>query len=121
MGTPALLIPHAEIEHSVAANVDTDEDFNVEQTPNFETASAAALVLAVLTTGGVLLGLFVREWQQEKSYRSWILLACVAPLSYAAKQAWSRGLRVWQRWNTIQVTVDSMRASVLFDAVADRN
>ena len=80
MGTPALLIPHAEIEHSVAANVDTDEDFNVEQTPNFETASAAALVLAVLTTGGVLLGLFVREWQQEKSYRSWILLACVAPL-----------------------------------------
>ena len=87
---------------------------------NFEAAIAASLVLGVLCTGAVLFGLFVWEWQQETSYRAWLLLACVAPLSYAANAAWFRGLRVWNRWGTIQVTVDSMRAAVLFDAVADR-
>ena len=92
----------------------------MERMSNFEAAIAASLVLGVLCAGAVLFGLFLWEWQQETSYRAWLLLACVAPLSYAANAAWFRGLRVWNRWGTIQVTVDSMRAAVLFDAVADR-
>ena len=115
----ARLLSHAVDSRSIAG-ARTAEDIRVERTSNFETATAASLVLGVLCTGAVLFGLFVWEWQQETSYRAWLLLACVAPLSYAAKTAWSRGLRVWNRWNAIHVTVDSMRATVLFDAVADR-
>ena len=76
----ARLLSHAVDSRSIAG-ARTAEDIRVERTSNFETATAASLVLGVLCTGAVLFGLFVWEWQQETSYRAWLLLACVAPLS----------------------------------------
>ena len=93
-GLTARLLSDVELGNGGSGNARTAEDISVERMSNFEAAIAASLVLGVLCAGAVLFGLFLWEWQQETSYRPWLLLACVAPLSYAANAAWFRGLRV---------------------------
>ncbi len=63
------------------------EDISVERTSSFQAAAAASLALGVLAAGTLVLGLFVREWQQETAYRARLLLACLPSLSFASKQA----------------------------------
>ena len=92
----------------------------IEWAKHFEIPAAVSLGLLVLIAGAALFGLFVHEWAQETSYRAWFLLACVAPLSFAANETWNRVQLIWGQWGSIQVLVDSMRAATLFNAVADR-
>ena len=56
----------------------------------------------------------------NSSYRAWLLLACVRPLSYYVKIAWLQLLLIWQRWCVIHVEIDSLHAQTLFDAVVER-
>ncbi len=89
----------------------------VKATGRVELALAAAAATGVLVPCALLLYLITREWQQETSYRAWLLLPCVAPLSYVLRMAAHRVWREWERWGSIRVLIDTTQSSTLFNAV----
>ena len=95
-------------------------DVKAERTSPLEAAITCAAVVVVSLLSALLLYLFVQEWTQETYYRPWLLLAVVALASYAARKVWHRVLISWERWRNIQVVIDSIRGTTLFNAVLER-
>ena len=120
----ARLLSETELGH-VGHSAGTSEEalhyINIERhwATRFETAGTALLSLGVVFAAALMCYLFIREWQQETSYRAWLLLASVAPLILAAKEVWIRSLHIWGQWGCIQVVLDSMSSAKLFDALAE--
>ena len=86
----------------------------------FETVVTASLAVGAITSSVFLLYFVIQEWMQETRYRAWLLLFCVPTLSYGLQKVWHRVLLAWRSSGTIQVDIDSVRASTLFNAVVER-
>ena len=96
-------------------------EFKIEVRTDFDQIVTFFLGFGVIVVTSLLVSAFAFEWQQETSYRSWILLAFVAPMSYASKDVWNRCWRSWHAWGYIEVLVDSTstNSAELFHALED--
>ena len=98
-------------------HLDSGPEINVKSASTH--ASASMVLAAVLTMGATatLTGLFLHEYFTYTSYRAWILFACVPPVSYAARKLIDHLALVWQHRWTLEVVLDSITSTTLFEAV----
>ncbi len=80
------------------------------------TALQAAICVLVVCA---LVYVFWQQWQQMGDYRAWVLLGFMAPISMGFKSVWAQSALLYEQGRFVQCEVDSMRAPVLFHAIAD--
>ena len=91
----------------------SDVDIRVEQTALRETLLALALGLLGVLLGAGLFFAFLREWFEEMSYRAWLLLAFLAPLSLVFQRIWALTWRHVERRRWLRVEMDSLLEDAL--------
>ena len=95
-------------------------DIAVEQTTSRENISTVCASICMLNLCIALLFMFAQMVRKETYLRAWLLLACVAPLSWAAQRVWDRVRVAVDEWRHIRVEVDSLHSSTLFNALTER-
>ena len=91
----------------------------VEATALFEGRLAVGLVLLGVLVGASIFLALLREWFVERSSRAWLLLACLAPLSFLFQKIFALGWRHFEGRRWLRVEVDSLHSHTLFHALAD--
>lgn len=120
LGAPSLRLLGEQHTPSAGPSVAVDQHIKIERVRTFETVITASLAVGAIASSTFLFYFFIQTWMQETQYRAWLLLFCVPTLSYGLQKVWHRVLLAWRYSGTIQVEIDSVRASTLFNAVADR-
>ena len=94
-------------------------DIAIEQMTSREKIATVCASVCVLNLCIALLVIFIQMVRGETYLRSWLLLACVAPLSWAAQRVWDRIQVALDEWKHIRVEVNSLQASTLFNALTE--
>ena len=78
-------------------------DIVVEQRVTREWIAAAFATICMLNLSIALIFLCVQVVRRESYLRAWLILACVAPLSWAAQRAWDHICVAVDEWRHIRV------------------
>ena len=95
-------------------------DIVVEQRVTREWIAAACATICMLNLSVALIFLCVQVVRRESYLRAWLILACVAPLSWVAQRAWDYICVAVDEWRHLRVEVDSLHSATLFHALTDR-
>ena len=111
----------SELDANRARNQSLDvADIAVEQMTSREKIATVCASICMLNLCIALIFIFVQVVRQESYLRAWLLLACVAPLSWAARRAWDHVCVAVDEWRHIRVEIDSLHSATLFHALTER-
>ena len=115
--SPLLSEPDANRARNQSLDV---EDIAVEQMTSREKIATVCAGICMLNLCIALIFIFAQVLRQESYLRAWLLLACVAPLSWAAQRVWDHVCVAVDEWRHIRVEIDSLHSATLFNALTDR-
>ena len=115
--SPLLSEPDANRARTQSLDV---ADIAVEQMASRERIATACATICMLNLCIALIFLCVQVVRHESYLRAWLILACVAPLSWAAQRAWDHICVAVDEWRHLRVEVDSLHSATLFHALTDR-